>query len=101
MLVTTELDERTGLDCGHRPRSRVHVSLCIVNPSHTRTKSMSAHSSQIAEVAACHDWPNRYYHVDQILNKPGPRTDPSFLAGQGVNESIAVYFHIYLLVYQR
>jgi len=53
---------------------------------------MSAHSSQIAEVAACHDWPNRYYHVDQILNKPGPRTDPSFAAGQEVNQSIPVYF---------
>lgn len=30
------------------------------------------------------DWSDRYYHVDQILDKPGPRTDPSFLAGEEV-----------------
>lgn len=30
------------------------------------------------------DWPGRYYHIDQILNTPGPRTDPAFLAGDGV-----------------
>ncbi|KAI0726651.1 NEDD8 activating enzyme [Fomitopsis betulina] len=28
------------------------------------------------------DWADRYYHVDQILDRPGPRTDPSFLAGE-------------------
>ncbi|KAH9857106.1 hypothetical protein C2E23DRAFT_720890 [Lenzites betulinus] len=32
------------------------------------------------------DWEGRYYHVDQILEKPGPRTDPSFLAGDEVKE---------------
>lgn len=30
------------------------------------------------------DWESRYYHVDQILDRPGPRTDPSFLAGEEV-----------------
>lgn len=30
------------------------------------------------------DWPGRYYHIDQVLDKPGPRTDPAFLAGDGV-----------------
>lgn len=30
------------------------------------------------------DWLDRYFHVDQILDRPGPRTDPSFLAGEGV-----------------
>ena len=30
------------------------------------------------------DWSDRYYHVDQVLDKPGPRTDPSFLAGEEV-----------------
>lgn len=30
------------------------------------------------------DWEGRYYHVDQILDKPGPRTDPSFAAGDEV-----------------
>lgn len=31
------------------------------------------------------DWPGRYFHVDQVLDRPGPRTDPSFLAGDGVS----------------
>ena len=30
------------------------------------------------------DWQDRYYHVDQILDRPGPRTDQSFAAGEGV-----------------
>ncbi|KAH8995403.1 NEDD8 activating enzyme [Lactarius akahatsu] len=31
------------------------------------------------------DWDDRYYHVDQVLDRPGPRTDPdSFMAGDGV-----------------
>jgi hypothetical protein len=33
------------------------------------------------------DWQDRYYHVDQILDRPGPRTDPSFLAGDEVGVS--------------
>ncbi|TFK30148.1 NEDD8 activating enzyme [Coprinopsis marcescibilis] len=32
------------------------------------------------------DWPGRYYHIDQVLEKPGPRTDPAFLAGDGVKD---------------
>lgn len=30
------------------------------------------------------DWADRYYHIDQVLERPGPRTDPSFLAGDEV-----------------
>jgi ubiquitin-activating enzyme E1 C len=30
------------------------------------------------------DWAGRYYHIDQVLNTPGPRTDPDFMAGDGV-----------------
>ncbi|KIY43566.1 hypothetical protein FISHEDRAFT_62631 [Fistulina hepatica ATCC 64428] len=37
-------------------------------------------------VDAAADWEDRYYHVDQILNKPGPRTDESFLAGDRVKD---------------
>jgi len=29
------------------------------------------------------DWPGRYFHVDQVLDRPGPRTDPGFSAGHG------------------
>ncbi|GLB34857.1 putative E2_bind [Lyophyllum shimeji] len=32
------------------------------------------------------DWQGRYYHIDQILDRPGPRTDPAFLAGDGVKD---------------
>ncbi|CAK5277652.1 unnamed protein product [Mycena citricolor] len=32
------------------------------------------------------DWQDRYYDIDQILNQPGPRTDPDFLAGDGVKD---------------
>ena len=30
------------------------------------------------------DWPGRYHHIDQILDAPGPRTDPQFSAGKDV-----------------
>ncbi|KAH8116862.1 hypothetical protein DFH11DRAFT_1700778 [Phellopilus nigrolimitatus] len=32
------------------------------------------------------DWPNRYYHIDQVLDKPGPRTEESFSAGDAVKD---------------
>ncbi|KAF9505906.1 hypothetical protein BS47DRAFT_1353487 [Hydnum rufescens UP504] len=32
------------------------------------------------------DWPERYYHLDQILDRPGPRTDEAFPAGDQVKE---------------
>jgi hypothetical protein len=35
------------------------------------------------------DWQDRYYHIDQILDKPGPRTDESFLAGEEVSAHLA------------
>lgn len=35
------------------------------------------------------DWAGRYHHVDQVLDKPGPRTDPSFLAGDGVCDRVS------------
>ncbi|KAF8911994.1 hypothetical protein CPB84DRAFT_1841706 [Gymnopilus junonius] len=37
-----------------------------------------------SESSASADWPGRYYHIDQVLNTPGPRTDEAFLAGDGV-----------------
>ncbi|KAJ7172357.1 hypothetical protein C8R46DRAFT_1085657 [Mycena filopes] len=32
------------------------------------------------------DWQDRYYDIDQVLNTAGPRTDPGFLAGDGVKD---------------
>jgi hypothetical protein len=37
------------------------------------------------------DWEDRYYHVDQVLDNPGPRTDPdSFMAGDGVGDLLSI-----------
>lgn len=38
----------------------------------------------IGNGSATADWPGRYFHIDQILDKPGPRTDPGFSAGAEV-----------------
>ncbi|KAF8637393.1 hypothetical protein AX17_002888 [Amanita inopinata Kibby_2008] len=43
-------------------------------------------SAQSNGFAAPHDWLGRYYHIDQILDAPGPRTDPAFLAGDEVKD---------------
>ncbi|TEB26615.1 NEDD8 activating enzyme [Coprinellus micaceus] len=32
------------------------------------------------------DWPGRYYHIDQILEKAGPRTDPEWVPGDKAKE---------------
>jgi len=48
----------------------------IIDPWTLTVPSLMASSST--------DWPGRYYHIDQVLNTPGPRTDPEFLAGDGV-----------------
>lgn len=48
--------------------------------------------------ATSSDWEKRYYHVDQILDRPGPRTDPSFAAGDEVRrasrDSLVVTAHL-------
>ena len=37
------------------------------------------------------DWDDRYYHVDQVLDRPGPRTDPDqFSPGEAVSGPISV-----------
>ncbi|KAK7693721.1 hypothetical protein QCA50_003293 [Cerrena zonata] len=36
--------------------------------------------------ATSSDWDGRYYHVDQVLNTPGPRTEDSFQAGDAVKD---------------
>ena len=56
----------------------------------TRDRQTLTPTVTIAEMAAestsFGDWPGRYYHIDQVLNTPGPRTDPAFLAGDGVRD---------------
>jgi len=52
--------------------------------------AMSATISQPNEPATSTDWEGRYYHIDQVLDTPGPRTDPAFLAGDGVRRCITL-----------
>ena len=54
---------------------------CLLSSPHHR---LPIHNMSV-ETATAADWPGRYYHVDQILDKPGPRTDPDFMAGEGVS----------------
>ncbi|TFK76296.1 hypothetical protein BDN72DRAFT_755354 [Pluteus cervinus] len=42
--------------------------------------------SQTTVDATSGDWEGRYDHIDQVLNTAGPRTDPGFLAGDGVKD---------------
>ncbi|KAM6500362.1 hypothetical protein JOM56_003376 [Amanita muscaria] len=42
--------------------------------------------SQSNGFATPHDWAGRYYHIDQILDASGPRTDPAFSAGDEVKD---------------
>lgn len=38
--------------------------------------------SALANGFAAPDWPGRYFHIDQVLDKPGPRTSKEFIPGQ-------------------
>jgi hypothetical protein len=79
VLMTAELDDRAS--------QRSHCSALYVTEARERktySKTFKSPSDFMA-IDASQDWPNRYYHVDQILDRPGPRTNPSFLAGQEVH----------------
>ena len=47
-------------------------------------ESTTLNFSQPNKPATSTDWEGRYHHIDQVLDAPGPRTDPAFLAGDGV-----------------
>jgi NEDD8-activating enzyme E1 len=55
---------------------------------------MAADTVQTNGSAIYNDWPGRYFHVDQVLDRPGPRTDPSFLAGDGVSDFLLKMYKI-------
>lgn len=42
---------------------------------------LNATMTTLENGSATVDWPGRYFHIDQILDQPGPRTDPGFAAG--------------------
>jgi ubiquitin-activating enzyme E1 C len=47
---------------------------------------MATTDAPITNGVNCSDWDDRYHHIDQVLDRPGPRTDPdSFMAGDGVS----------------
>jgi hypothetical protein len=64
--------------------------------------TMTTASAPIANGFHYPDWEDRYYHVDQVLDRPGPRTDPdSFMAGDGVSNvaiKILTVLHVPLSV---
>ena len=55
---------------------------------------MAAATVQTNGSAIYSDWPGRYFHVDQVLDRPGPRTDPSFLAGDGVSDFLLKMYRL-------
>lgn len=61
----------------------VRVSMLVGLPN-CRDSSFCQMAAQSNGFAVPHDWPGRYYHIDQILDAHGPRTDPAFLAGDEV-----------------
>jgi hypothetical protein len=60
----------------------VRVSMLVGLPN--RSGSSFKMAAQSNGFAVPHDWPGRYYHIDQILDAHGPRTEPAFLAGDEV-----------------
>jgi len=52
----------------------------------------------MAALASTHDWPGRYHHIDQILDAPGPRTDPQFSAGNEVRIALTTDTQTHLLI---
>ena len=47
------------------------------------------------------DWPDRYHHIDQVLNAPGPRTDEGFAAGDIVRVARPEVVFVPLMVLRR
>lgn len=62
------------------------VDLLLIS-SNSSSMAATVHPEQSTHIG---DWAGRYYHVDQVLDRPGPRTDPSFLAGDGVCDRVMV-----------
>lgn len=48
----------------------------LLPPDHSFALKMAT-----ASVQTPHDWPGRYSHIDQILDRPGPRTIPEAFTG--------------------
>lgn len=88
---------------GHRSLSKVrlmtkwtrrdHVHKARVSSSSTYSPvvlypfPMATTDAPITNGVHYPDWDDRYHHVDQVLDRPGPRTDTdSFMAGDGVSD---------------
>lgn len=64
-------------------RRRVRHLLTFCWP---RSRTMSTMTSTANGTTSVPDWPERYAHVDQVLERSGPRTDvDSFSAGDPVS----------------
>jgi hypothetical protein len=78
----------TAQDGQHNSASQVLMSVEMYqgrHPSlHSHFRVSAIYSMATTNGLATSNFPGRYYHIDQILDKPGPRTDPSFAAGEEV-----------------
>ena len=87
-LVCLQVDEsflKGGVGRGNLNLERLSSKV----PSSLRRSLSQYHQAMMTlnGTAQTADWESRYYHVDQILDRPGPRTDPSFLAGEEVRQT--------------
>jgi hypothetical protein len=104
--MPNELNQRAGLCChiSWRESNLLHNLKCLHNErvQSLKVSASQDHSSPIERTIertsftsssmSPNDWPNRYYHVDQILDRPGPRTDESFLAGAQVQDGLFLFY---------
>lgn len=70
-----------------RPKRRSRVAVRLRSLPHrasTRQLTDSTSLFTMSEPNVTTDWQDRYFHIDQILDKAGPRTDPQFTPGDDV-----------------
>lgn len=75
VLVATEGEERR--------RHGSNLIFSALNELSTDPINSQPHTpmAHLANGFAAPDWPGRYFHIDQVLDKPGPRTAPEFVPG--------------------
>jgi hypothetical protein len=98
-LVTSDGSKRPSTNTAERLRENGSDRASIFQ-SPSSSADHQSHTAMMTLNGTAHtaDWESRYYHVDQILDRPGPRTDPSFLAGEEVRQTSPTLFNRHLLM---
>jgi hypothetical protein len=94
MTKWTRRDKLKLVFWNNREQARVNLtSLLVFNSTYSSVVlylfPMATTNASITNGLHYLDWDDRYYHVDQVLDRPGPRTDLSFMAGDGVSDSVS------------